>query len=157
DGKNTVQLLGLHSQDALQLITKSSLSADPTLGRDFKNETGFNQARLRHTLVGGNFRLDTIGGIDRTEVDLNIGGARGLTLGARPGGARSTAGRGPAGGTPPAVGVDWTYTRGTFRAVLGQPPREGEPAYFGPTRALLYADSPFWQSQLGVWTELRLR
>ena len=157
NGKNTVQLLGLHSQDALQLITKSSLAGDPTLGRDFKNETGFNQFRLRHTFVDGAWRVDTIGGFDRTEVDLNIGGQRGLTLGASTWALRSTGELRLADWVTPAVGVDWTYTRGTTRAALGEPPREGEPAYFGPTREVLYADSPFWQSQLGLWTELRLR
>ena len=157
NGKNTFQLLGLHSQDALQLITKSSVASDPTLGRDFKNETGFNQARLRHTFVDGAWRVDTIAGFDRTEVDLNIGGERGLTLGASTWALRSTAELRLADWVTPAVGVDWTYTGGTFRAALGQAPREGEPAYFGPTRQILYADSPFWQSQLGLWTELRLR
>ena len=156
NGKNTFQLLGLHSQDALQLITKSSVASDPTLGRDFKNETGFNQARLRHTFVDGAWRVDTIAGFDRTEVDLNIGGERGLTLGASTWALRSTAELRLADWVTPAVGVDWTYTGGTFRAALGQAPREGEPAYFGPTRQILYADSPFWQSQLGLWTELRL-
>ena len=157
NGKNTFQLLGLHSQDALQLITKSSIASDPTLGRDFKNETGFNQARLRHTFVDDTWRVDTIAGFDRTEVDLNIGNERGLTLGASTWAVRSTAELRLADWITPAAGVDWTYTSGTFRAVLGQPPREGEPAYFGPTRELLYANSPFWQSQLGLWTELRLR
>ena len=155
--KNTVQLLGLHSQDALQLITKTSLAGDPTLGRDFKNETGFNQARLRHTFVDDGWRVDTIAGFDRTEVDLNIGGERGLTLGASTWALRSTAELRLADWVTPAVGVDWTYTSGTFRAALGQAPREGEPPYFGPTRQILYADSPFWQNQLGLWTELRLR
>ena len=157
DARNTFQLLGLHSQDALQLITKSSFAGDPTLGRDFKNETGFNQARLRHTYVGNRWRVDTIGGFDRTEVDLNIGGQRGLNLGASTWALRSTAELRLAEWITPAVGVDWTYTHGTFRAALGQAPREGEPSYFGPTREILYADSPFWQSQLGLWTELRLR
>jgi TonB family protein len=157
DARNTVQLLGLHSQDALQLITKSSLASDPTLGRDFKNETGFNQLRLRHTLTDGAFRLDTLGGFDRTEVDLNIGGERGLTLGASTWAVRSTAELRLEDWLTPAAGIDWVYTRGTIRAVLGQPPREGQPSYFGPTRQLLYADSPFWQSQLGLWGELRLR
>ncbi|HEY1908770.1 MAG TPA: TonB family protein, partial [Myxococcaceae bacterium] len=157
NSKNTFQLLGLHSQDALQLITKSSVAADPTLGRDFKNETGFNQLRLRHTFADDRWRVDTIAGFDRTEVDLNIGGQRGLTLGASTWAIRSTAERRLAEWITPALGVDWTYTNGTFRAALGQAPREGEPAYFGPTREILYADSPFWQSQLGLWTELRLR
>jgi len=157
NSKNTVQLLGLHSQDALQLITKTSLAGDPTLGRDFKNETGFNQARLRHTFADDAWRVDTIAGFDRTEVDLNIGGERGLTLGASTWALRSTAELRLADWVTPAVGVDWTYTSGTFRAALGQAPREGEPPYFGPTRQILYADSPFWQNQLGLWTELRLR
>lgn len=157
DSKNTVQLLGLHSQDALQLITKTSLPGDPTLGRDFRNETGFNQARLRHTFVDDVWRVDTIAGFDRTEVDLNIGGERGLTLGASTWALRSTAELRLADWVTPAAGVDWTYTSGTFRAALGQAPREGEPPYFGPTRQILYADSPFWQNQLGLWTELRLR
>ena len=157
NSKNTLQLLGLHSQDALQLITKSSLAADPTLGRDFKNETGFNQLRLRHTFVDDRWRVDTITGFDRTEVDLNIGGQRGLTLGASTWAVRSTAELRLAEWVTPVLGVDWTYTNGTFRAALGQAPREGEPAYFGPTREILYQDSPFWQSQLGLWTELRLR
>jgi len=157
NSKNTVQLLGLHSQDALQLITKTSLAGDPTLGRDFKNETGFNQARLRHTFVDDAWRVDTIAGFDRTEVDLNIGGERGLTVGASTWAVRSTTELRLAHWVTPAVGVDWTYTRGTFRAALGQAPREGEPPYFGPTRQILYADSPFWQNQLGLWTELRLR
>ncbi|HET9037181.1 MAG TPA: TonB family protein [Myxococcaceae bacterium] len=157
NGKNTFQLLGLHSQDALQLVTRSSFSGDPTIGRDFRNETGFNQARLRHTYVDGTWRVDTIGGFDRTEVDLNIGGQRGLTLGANTWALRSTAELRLADWITPAVGVDWTYTSGTIRAALGRPPREGEPTVFGPTRQILYADSPFWQSQLGLWTELRLR
>jgi TonB family protein len=155
--KNTFQILGLHSQDALQLITKTSLAGDPTLGRDFKNETGFNQARVRHTFVDDAWRVDTIAGFDRTEVDLNIGGERGLTLGASTWALRSTAELRLADWVTPVVGVDWTYTQGTFSAVLGKAPREGEPPYFGPTRQLLYADSPFWQNQLGLWTELRLR
>ena len=157
NSKNTFQLLGLHSQDALQLITKSSLAADPTLGRDFKNETGFNQLRLRHTFVDDRWRVDTITGFDRTEVDLNIGGQRGLTLGASTWAVRSTAELRLEDWVTPVLGVDWTYTNGTFRAALGQAPREGEPSYFGPTREILYQDSPFWQSQLGLWTELRLR
>jgi TonB family protein len=157
NGKNTFQILGLHSQDALQLITKTSIASDPTLGRDFKNETGFNQARLRHTFVDDTWRIDTIAGFDRTGVDLNIGGERGLTLGANTWAVRSTAELKLADWITPAAGVDWTYTSGTFRAALGQAPREGEPPYFGPTREILYADSPFWQSQLGLWTELRLR
>ena len=157
NGKNTFQMLGLHSQDALQLITKSSVAADPTLGRDFKNETGFNQLRLRHTFVDEKWRVDTIGGFDRTEVDLNIGGQRGLTLGASTWAVRSTGELRLAQWITPAIGVDWTYSHGTVRAALGQAPREGEPSYFGPTRQILYADSPFWQSQLGLWTELRLR
>ena len=157
NGKNTFQFLGLHSQDALQLITKTSVAGDPTLGRDFKNETGFNEARLRHTFVDDAWRVDTVAGFDRTEVDLNIGGERGLTLGASTWALRSTAELRLADWVTPAVGVDWTYTRGTFRAALGRAPREGEPAYFGPTRQILYADSPFWQSQLGLWAELRLR
>jgi len=157
NGKNTFQVLALHSQDALELITKSSIASDPTLGRDFKNETGFNQARLRHTFVDNVWRVDTIAGFDRTEVNLNIGNERGLTLGASTWAVRSTAELRLADWITPAAGVDWTYTSGTFRAVLGQAPREGEPAYFGPTRVLLYQDSPFWQSQLGLWTELRLR
>jgi TonB family protein len=157
DGRNTFQLLGLHSQDALQLVTRSSFSGDPTIGRDFRNETGFNQARLRHTYVDGTWRVDTIGGFDRTEVDLNIGGQRGLTLGASTWALRSTAELRLADWIAPAVGVDWTYTGGTIRAALGRPPREGEPTAFGPTREILYTDSPFWQSQLGLWTELRLR
>ena len=157
DRRNTFQVLGLHSQDALQLITKSSFSSDPTIGRDFKNQTGFNQLRVRHTFADGAWRVDTIGGFDRTEVDLNIGGERGLTLGVSTWALRSTGEVRLADWITPAVGVDWTYTGGTIRAVLGQPPREGEPSYFGPTRQLLYADSPFRQSQLGLWTELRLR
>ncbi len=157
DARNTVQLLGLHSQDALQLITKSSISGDPTIGRDFKNETGFNQFRLRHTLVDGAWRVDTIGGFDRTEVNLNIGGQRGLALGVSTWALRSTAELRLEDWITPAAGVDWTYSRGTVSAAIGQPPREGQPAYFGPTRQVLYADSPFWQSQLGLWTELRLR
>ncbi|HTS82610.1 MAG TPA: TonB family protein [Myxococcaceae bacterium] len=157
DAKNTVQLLGLHSQDALQLITKSSLAGDPTLGRDFENETGFNQARLRHTLVDGRWRLDTIGGFDHTAVNLNIGGQRGLTFGANTWALRSTAELRLADWLTPVGGVDWTYTSGTFRAALTQPPREGQPPYFGPVRQILYADSPFWVSQLGLWTEFRLR
>ncbi|HET9158390.1 MAG TPA: TonB family protein, partial [Myxococcaceae bacterium] len=157
NGKNTFQVLALHSQDALELITKSSIASDPTLGRDFKNETGFNQARLRHTFVDSVWRVDTIAGFDRTEVNLNIGNERGLTLGASTWAVRSTAELRLADWITPAAGVDWTYTSGTFRAVLGQAPREGEPTYFGPTRVLLYQDSPFWQSQLGLWTELRLR
>lgn len=157
NGKNTFQLLGLHSQDALQLITKSSVPGDPTIGRDFKNETGFNQLRLRHTLLDGQWRVDTIGGFDRTEVELNIGGQRGLTLGASTWALRSTAELRLADWITPAAGVDWTYTRGSIRAALLQAPREGEPAYFGPTAQVRYADSPFWQSQLGLWTELRLR
>ena len=134
NGKNTLQFLGLHSQDALQLITKTSVAGDPTLGRDFKNETGFNQARLRHTFVDDAWRVDTVAGFDRTEVDLNIGGERGLTLGASTWALRSTAELRLADWVTPAVGVDWTYTRGTFRAALGRAPREGEPPYFGPTR-----------------------
>ena len=157
DRKNTFQILGLHSQDALQLITKTSLAGDPTLGRDFRNETGFNQARLRHTFVDDAWRVDTIAGFDRTEVDLNIGGERGLTLGASTWALRSTAELRLADWVTPVVGVDWTYTQGTFAAALGKAPREGEPPYFGPTRQILYADSPFWQNQLGLWTELRLR
>ncbi len=157
DRKNTFQILGLHSQDALQLITKTSLAGDPTLGRDFKNETGFDQARLRHTFVDDAWRVDTIAGFDRTEVDLNIGGERGLTLGASTWAIRSTGELRLADWVTPVVGVDWTYTSGTFSAALGRAPREGEPPYFGPTRQILYADSPFWQSQLGLWTELRLR
>jgi TonB family protein len=157
NAKNTFQILGLHSQDALQLITKTSISSDPTLGRDFENETGFNQARLRHTFLDDRWRVDTIAGFNRTDVNVNIGGERGLTLGASSWAVRSTAELKLADWITPAAGVDWTYTSGTFRAALGQPPREGEPPYFGPTREILYANSPFWQSQLGLWTELRLR
>jgi hypothetical protein len=72
-------------------------------------------------------------------------------------GVRSTAELQLSDAFTPAAGVDWTYTTGTIRAALQAPPREGQPAYFGPTNQLLYADSPFWQSQLGLWTELRLR
>ena len=57
----------------------------------------------------------------------------------------------------PVGGVDWTYTQGTFQAAIRQPPREGEPPYFGPTAQVLYANSPFWESQLGLWGELRLQ
>ena len=90
-------------------------------------------------------------------MDLNIGGERGLTLGASTWALRSTAELRLADWVTPAVGVDWTYTGGTFRAALGQAPREGEPAYFGPTRRDPLRGLPFWQSQLGLWTELRLR
>ena len=156
NARNTLSLVALHSQDALQLITKSS-TPDPTLGRDFKNETGFNQLRLQHALIDGPLRLATIGGFDRTDVVLNIGGQRGLTLAANTWALRSTAEYRASAWITPVVGVDWTYTQGTFQAALRQPPREGEPPYFGPAAEVLYANSPFWQSQLGIWSELRLK
>jgi outer membrane receptor for ferrienterochelin and colicin len=156
NARNTLSLLALHSQDDLQLVTKSS-TADPTLGRDFKNETGFNQVRLRHTLLDGPLRLDTIAGYDRTDVTLNIGGQRGLVLGANTWAIRSTAEYRTSEWMVPVGGVDWTYTQGTFQAALRQPPREGEPPFFGPAAEVLYANSPFWQSQLGLWGELRLK
>ncbi|MGZ6080860.1 MAG: TonB-dependent receptor domain-containing protein, partial [Myxococcaceae bacterium] len=156
NARNTLSFLALHSQDDLQLVTKSS-TADPTLGRDFKNETGFNQVRLRHTLLDGPLRLDTIAGFDRTDVTLNIGGQRGLTLGANTWAIRSTAEYRASEWIVPVGGVDWTYTQGTFQAALRQPPREGEPPFFGPAAEVLYANSPFWQSQLGIWAELRLK
>jgi len=156
NARNTLSFLALHSQDDLELVTKSS-TADPTLGRDFKNQTGFNQVRLRHTLLDGPLRLDTIAGFDRTEVTLNIGGQRGLTLGANTWAIRSTAEYRASEWMVPVFGVDWTYTQGTFQAALRQPPREGEPPFFGPSAEVLYANSPFWQSQLGIWGEVRLR
>ena len=156
NSRNTLSVLALHSQDALELITKSS-TPDPTLGRDFKNQTGFNQLRLQHTLIDGPLRLATIAAFDRTDVFLNIGGQRGLTLGANTWALRSTAEYRASDWITPVAGVDWTYTQGTIQAVLRQPPREGEPPFFGPTAPVLYANSPFWQSQLGLWGELRLK
>ena len=156
NAQNTLKVLALHSQDALELITKTS-TPDPTLGRDFKNQTGFNQLRLSHTLIDGPLRIATIAGFDRTDVDLNIGGQRGLTLGANTWAIRSTAEYRASEWIVPVGGVDWVYTQGTFQAALRQPPREGEPPFFGPTAQVLYANSPFWENQLGLWGEVRLR
>ncbi len=155
--RHTFQLLGLHSQDALQLITKYSFAGDPTLGRDFKNETGFNQLRLRHQFQSGAWRTDTIALLDRTGVDVQIGGQRGLTIHATTWGLRSTVEARLSEAITPVAGLDWTYSRGSFRAILRAPPREGEPVYLGPASQLLYQDSPFWANQLGLWAETRLR
>ena len=113
-----------------QLVLRGS-----DLGRDFRNETGFNQLRLRHTYVDGAWRVDTIGGFDRTDVDLNIGGQRGLTLGASTWAMRSTTElrASPSGSSRRWHRLD-LYQR-HVPAALRQPPREGEPPVLRPDGA----------------------
>src|SRR5262249_15419948 len=155
--RHTVSLLGLHSQDALELITKSSFASGPTMGRNFQNETGFNQLRLRYTYQGEAWRVDSIGLLDRTGVLVNVGGSRGVEIHATTYGVRSTAELRLSEAFVPAAGVDWTYATGTFAAAVQAPGREGNPRSLGPTNPPLLEDAPFWDSQLGFWTELRLR
>jgi TonB family protein len=155
--RHTVSLLALHSQDALELVSKTSVSSDPTLGRDFQNETGFNQLRLRYTYQGDPWRVDSIGLLDRTGVLVNVGGTRGIELHATTYGLRSTAELHLSDAVVPAAGVDWTYVTGTFAGAIQAPGVEGNPRYFGPTNPTLFQNAPFWDSQLGIWTELRLR
>ncbi len=150
NAKNTFQFLGLHSQDALQLITKTSVAGDPTLGRDFKNETGFNQARLRHTFVDDAWRVDTVAGFDRTEVDPEHR--------RRSAASRSARAPGRCGAPPsPRRGLDHPVGRRRLdlhprhlprRAGAGATRRRA--TVLRPAAEILYADSPFWQSQLGI-------
>ena len=88
---------------------------------------------------------------------LNVGGTRGVELHATTFGLRSTAELHLSDAVTPAAGVDWTYATGTFAAAVQAPGREGDPRYLGPTNPALFQNAPFWQSQLGLWTELRLR
>lgn len=155
--QHTVSLLGLHSQDALELVSKTSVSSDPTIGRDFQNETGFNQLRLRYSYQGDPWRVDSIGLLDRTGVLVNVGGTRGIELHATTYGLRSTAELHLSDAVVSAAGVDWTYVTGTFAGAVQAPGREGNPRYLGPTNPTLFQNAPFWDSQLGIWTELRLR
>jgi len=155
--RHTVSLLGLHSQDALELVSKQSISSDPTIGRNFENETGFNQLRLRYQYQGDLWRVDSIGLLDRTGVLVNVGGTRGIDIHATTWGVRSTVELHLSDAVVPAAGVDWTYASGTFAAAVQAPGIEGTPRYLGPTNPTLFENAPFWDSTLGVWTELRLR
>ena len=155
--RHTLSLLGLHSQDRLELVTTSTPSRDPTLGRNFNDSTGFNQLRLRYTYDDGPVRWDTIALYGETHVNLQIGITRGIDVTVNPYGLRSTLEYALSPAVTIAGGVDWLYQVGNVNIALPEPPREGEPRPGGPLNPVLYQRVRAWQSDLGLWTEVRLR
>jgi TonB family protein len=155
DTHNTLSLLALHSQDALELVTTSTPSRDPTVGRNFKNQTGFNQVRLRYSYLDGPVRWDTIALIGETHLDVQIGNTRGLQINANPYGLRSTLEVAALESLTLAGGVDWVYQPARANLALPEPPREGEPRPGGPLNPILYQSTSTWQSTLGLWVEAR--
>ena len=155
--RHTLSLLALHSQDALELVTTSTPSRDPTVGRNFSTSTGFNQVRLRYTYLDGPVRWDTIALFGETHVNAQIGNTRGLDIKANPYGFRSTVEVSVVEPLQLAGGVDWLYQPATASLALPEPQREGEPRPGGPLNPILYQSTRTWQSDLGLWVEARWR
>jgi TonB family protein len=157
NGQSTLSLLFLHSQDALQLVTGSTPANDPNIGRNFLDQTGFNQVRLRYTYTNGPVRWDTIALLGETHINVQIGVTEGLQVHSNPYGLRSTLEVATLWNLTLAGGVDWVYQPANITVAFPQPPQEGQPIPGGPLNPTLYENSHTWASDLGLWVEARWR
>ncbi len=155
NAKSTLTLLGLHSQDTLQLITGSTPAGDPTIGRNFSDSTGFNQLRLRYTYLDGPVRWDTIALLGETHINAQIGITEGIDLQSYPYALRSTLEVAMLANLTLAGGVDWVYQPANVTVAFPQPPTVGQPR--GDLYPLLYESTHTWASDLGLWVEARWR
>jgi hypothetical protein len=156
DTHSTLSLLALHSQDAFQLVTGSSQSSDPNIGRTFIDQTGFNQARLRYTYVDGAVRSDTIALVGETHMNVQIGTTEGLKIDSIPYGVRSTLEVTALANLTLAGGVDFVNQPGDVTINFPLPPQEGQPS---PTDVapILFESTHAWASDVGLWVEARWR
>jgi len=157
DGKNTLSLVGLHSQDAFNLVTGSTPSRNPDLGRTFIDQTGFNQLRLRYTYLDGPVRWDTIALFGETHVNLEVGTTQGLQANSNPYGLRSTLEVALVPSLTLAGGVDAVYQPANVTVAFPQPPQEGQALPGGPLHPILYESTHTWASDVGLWVEARWR
>jgi TonB family protein len=155
NSKNTLTLLALHSQDSFSLVTGSTPSGNPTIGRNFTDSTGFNQLRLRYTYQDGPVRWDTIALFGETHINVQIGASEGIELHSNPIGLRSTLEVATFGNLTIAGGVDWYYQPAFVTVALPEPPTVGQPR--GDLYPLLYESTHTWASDLGLWVEGRWR
>jgi TonB family protein len=154
--KSTLTLLALHSQDAFQLVTGSTPANDPTIGRTFVDQTGFNQVRLRYTYVDGPVRWDTIALAGETHINVQVGTTEGIQVNSIPYGLRSTLEVGVLPSLTLAGGVDFVDQPGDVTVAFPAIPQEGQPppTDFSP---VLSEATHTWASDLGLWVEGRWR
>jgi TonB family protein len=155
NGKSTLSLLALHSQDSFQLVTGSTPAGDPSIGRNFTDSTGFNQLRLRYTYLDGPVRWDTIALFGETHINVQIGVSEGINVHSNPYGLRSTLEVAMLPSLTLAGGVDWVYQPAQVTVALPEPPQVGQPR--GDLYPLLYESTRTWASDLGLWVEARWR
>ena len=156
NSKSTLTLLALHSQDAFQLVTGNTPANDPTIGRTFVDQTGFNQARLRYTYQDGPVRWDTIALVGETHINLQVGTTEGIKFDSIPYGLRSTLEVAALKNLTLAGGVDFVDQPGQVTINLPAFAQEGQPP---PTDVspILSESTHAWASDLGLWMEARWR
>jgi TonB family protein len=157
NAKSTLSLLALHSQDAFQLVTGSTPANSPNIGRNFLDQTGFNQLRLRYTYLDGPVRWDTIALFGETHINVQVGVTEGLKVNSNPYGLRSTLEVATLPSLTLAGGVDWVYQPADVTVAFPQPPQEGQPLPGAPFNPILYENTHSWASDLGLWVEARWR
>jgi TonB family protein len=154
--RSTLTLLALHSQDAFQLVTGSTPASDPTIGRTFIDQTGFNQVRLRYTYLDGPVHWDSIAIVGETHINLQVGTTEGIKVNSIPYGLRSTLEVAAIPSLTLAGGVDFVDQPGQVTISFPAAPQEGQPP---PTdlSPILYESTHAWASDLGLWVEARWR
>lgn len=157
NAKSTLSLLALHSQDSFQLVTGSTPANAPTIGRNFLDDTGFNQLRLRYTYLDGPVRWDTIALYGETHLEVQVGVTEGLKANTHPYGLRSTLEVATLPSLTLAGGVDWVYQPADVTVSFPLPSQEGQTRPGAPFNPVLYENTHTWASDLGLWVEARWR
>lgn len=161
---HTLSLLGIASNDRLTLVFERPSDADPNAAGSFNLETGFMQARLKHTYKNGNLRAETIGLVGRTAVIVQVASSAGLEIRSNEFNLRHTLEYEFSPMLTLAAGADEVFQPANIKANLatngGNGGANGPPT--GPsaedsTARQVKLDQDFKQYYPSLWAEARIR
>jgi outer membrane receptor for ferrienterochelin and colicin len=153
NNRHTLTLLGITSDDNLELLFDRPSDTDPTVAGKFHLETGFSQLRLKHQYRNGNWRVDTIGVLGRINLLITPGTVQIFQLTSNEYNLRSNVEYEFAPSFTLAAGVDEVYDRASITANVARPAEEGEPVQ--PGGKLISVKAPFYQYFPSLYAEGR--